>query len=123
MSDLVNTGNLDLLPLELREALRTYYTSADVWEASLLARRSAAGLSVISTRYVRIQRSADGSEAAEELTSLEQETLLRSLDLIEVRLAATAEINATEVAIRFLESLLRTGRELILMLEDEAQGA
>jgi hypothetical protein len=43
--------------------------------------------------------------------------------LIEVRLAATAEINATEMATRFLESLLQSVQELIFMLEDQAQGA
>lgn len=121
MDELVSSGDLILLSASLRGRLGMFYTAAEVWESILLRRRSDSGLARISARYVRIQRFPDGMDRAEPLSLLEEEAILEALDLRQLRLEATAELNTSRKAAQYLASLLAGVEELLRLLPQETR--
>jgi hypothetical protein len=112
MDELVSSGDLGLLPHDVREGLGNFYTAASVWEGNLLRRRQDAGLASLAVRFVRVARTEDGDSLAP-LTELERDALIHELDLAQLRREARAEWNQAQVAQRYTSGLLGSVERLL----------
>jgi len=101
-NELVSTGRLSLIQdPELRESIAAYYSLAENYAAALLRRREAIGLGQIALNYVL---TADVGPP-EGRPPAQLNDLIRQLDVIELRKAATAELNYLAISRQFTSDL------------------
>lgn len=117
MDELVSSGDLGLLPHDIRERLGDFYTAASVWEDNLLRRRRDAGLAGLASRFIRKAASTDGGSVLP-LTELERDGLMHDLDLAQLRREARAERNHALVAQRYTDGLLEHVERLLSVLAE-----